>query len=108
MKPVERIHSVTTITRKIAHSEQSTYIEVPFEMPEHVEEIVVAYVIELHGEQEAVIDLGLRDTGRVRGWSGGARKAFRLGKEQSTPGYLSGDLTPGNWAVLHNAYKVTE
>lgn len=106
MKHVERIRSVTTITKRIAHSEQSTYIEVPFEMPEHVEEIVVTYVIESHGEQKAVIDLGLRDTGRVRGWSGGARKAFRLGKEQSTPGYLSGDLTPGNWAVLHNAYKV--
>jgi len=106
MKHVERKRSITTITRKIVHSEQSSYIEVPFEMPEQVEELVVSYTIESHGEQKAVIDLGLRDTGRVRGWSGGARKEFRLGLEKSTPGYLSGDLTPGDWAVLHNAYKV--
>lgn len=106
MKHVESRRSITTITREIAHSEQSAYIEVPFEMPEEVEELVVTYSVESHGEQRAVIDLGLRDTNRVRGWSGGARKSFQLGLEQSTPGYLSGELTSGNWAVLHNAYKV--
>lgn len=106
MKHLERKRSISTITREIAHSEQSAYIEVPFEMPEQVEELVVSYRVESHGEQRAVIDLGLRDTGRVRGWSGGARKEFRLGLETATPGYLSGKLTPGEWAVLHNIYKV--
>ncbi|CAH1202109.1 hypothetical protein PAECIP111891_01950 [Paenibacillus allorhizoplanae] len=106
MKPEERNRSVMTITREIAHSEQSAYIEVPFEMPEHVEELVVSYSIESHGKQKAIIDLGLRDTMRVRGWSGGARKQFQVGLEKATPGYMSGELTSGNWAVLHNAYKV--
>ncbi|MDR6549171.1 CehA/McbA family metallohydrolase [Paenibacillus qinlingensis] len=106
MKPEERNRSVMTITREIAHAEQSAYIEVPFEMPEHVEELVVTYTIESHSEQRAVIDLGLRDSKRVRGWSGGARKQFQVGLEKATPGYTSGDLTPGDWAVLHNAYKV--
>ncbi|TVY08473.1 CehA/McbA family metallohydrolase [Paenibacillus cremeus] len=104
----ERVRSVTTLTRTIAHSEQSTYLEVPFEMPENVEELHVSYVVESHGEPKAVIDLGVRDAARVRGWSGGARSEFTIGREKATPGYLPGELTPGNWAVLHNAYKIPE
>lgn len=97
----------TEIYRKeVQHSEQSTYIEVPFHMPEGVEEIHVSFTVQSHGEARPVIDLGIRDNRKVRGWSGGARTEFVVGLEKATPGYLPGELSSGEWAVLHNAYKV--
>ncbi|MFH5181723.1 CehA/McbA family metallohydrolase [Paenibacillus sp. TAB 01] len=106
----ERTSSTSTAvyTRRITHEEQSSYIEVPFDMPDQVEEVHVTYRVESFGEPKAVIDLGVRDTRRVRGWSGGARTEFRIGREKATPGYIPGELTPGKWAVLHNAYKVPQ
>ncbi len=95
-------------TRRIERQEQSSYVEIPFEMPAGVEELHVSYEVQSHGEAKAVIDLGVRDVHRVRGWSGGARSGFRIGREQATPGYLPGGLEPGGWAVLHNAYQVPE
>lgn len=95
-----------TLTREIAHAEQSSYIEIPFDMPEHVEEIFVSYQVKTHGDSKAVIDLGVWDGCRVRGWSGGARSEFRISREKATPGYIAGELATGKWAVLHNAYKV--
>lgn len=38
----------------------------------------------------------------------GARTEFRIGKELATPGYIPGELTVGQWAVVHNAYRVPE
>lgn len=109
-KQTERPQTSAVYTRYIAHSEQSSYIEIPFEMPERIEEVHVRYAVEPHGGEDAkaVIDLGVRDSTRVRGWSGGARKEFRISREKATPGYLPGALEPGNWAVLHNAYQIPE
>ncbi len=92
--------------RWIGHKEQSAYLEIPFRMPEGVEAVTVSYAVRVEGEGKATIDLGIRDTERVRGWSGGARRTFTIGLERATPGYLPGALSPGEWAVLHNAYEV--
>ncbi|WP_028551271.1 CehA/McbA family metallohydrolase [Paenibacillus sp. UNC451MF] len=108
MDKVQRPTVRNEFQRCIARSEQGMYIEIPFEVPDHAEELAVTYLVESFGEARAVIDLGVRDTGRVRGWSGGARKEFRIGLEQATPGYVPGKLHPGSWAVLHNAYRVPE
>ncbi|MCZ8517129.1 CehA/McbA family metallohydrolase [Paenibacillus filicis] len=107
-KNTERRRSTAVYTRQIKKEEQSGYVELPFEMPEGVEEIHVAYEFVSHGETKAVIDLGIRDGSRVRGWSGGARSEFRMARHAATPGYMPGPLEPGGWAVLHNAYKVPE
>ena len=98
--------SVQVISRSIELSEQSMYVEVPFEMPEQVEDITVEMKVESFGEGPTVIDLGIRDQDQLRGWSGGARTSFRIGIEKATPGYLSGELKAGDWAIVHNAYKV--
>jgi len=94
------------ISRRIEPSEQSTYVEIPFEMPELVEDITVEMNVESFGEGQSVIDLGIRDAYQLRGWSGGARTSFRLGMERATPGYIPGKIEAGDWAVVHNAYKV--
>lgn len=104
---IER-RTTSVYKRYIEHSEQSSYIEIPFQMPPDVEEIHVSYQVDSHGGDtaKAVIDLGIRDAERVRGWSGGARQEFNIGLNTATPGYLPGRLAPGEWAILHNAYKV--
>ena len=98
--------NIRVLTRRIEPSEQGTYIEIPFEMPDQVEDITVNMKVESFGDGEAVIDLGIRDADQLRGWSGGARSSFRLGIEKATPGYIHGGLEAGNWAIVHNAYKV--
>lgn len=104
----QRRKQIETYRRVIVHAEQSTYLEVPFQMPEQVEEIHVNFIVRSLGESRPVIDLGIRDSRKVRGWSGGARTGFFIGLEKATPGYLPGELQSGDWAVLHNAYKVPE
>lgn len=104
MKSGEEKKMTFHFQRFISFEEQGEYIEVPFEMPEAVEELIVSYRVESVGAD--VIDLGVRDGTRVRGWSGGARSEFRIGWEHATPGYVPGELAAGGWAVLHNAYRV--
>lgn len=58
--------------------------------------------------QSAVIDLGIADPERVRGWSGGARTEFMIGTREATPGYLAGAIAPGTWSVLLGAYRIPE
>ncbi|WP_372736504.1 CehA/McbA family metallohydrolase [Nocardioides sp.] len=84
----------------------------PFEVTETVTEIQVSYDYESTntgaGFSLNVIDIGLFDgsghglgrTAGFRGWSGGARKSFRVNRRYATPGYLAGPLTPGTWHVI--------
>ncbi|MBB6733746.1 CehA/McbA family metallohydrolase [Cohnella sp. CBP 2801] len=108
MRTNEPRRAEITFTRAVARGEQGGYLEIPFEMPDRVEELHVEYRVESPGEEKAVIDLGVRDATRIRGWSGGARTCFRIGTERATPGYMPGPLAPGRWAVVHNAYRVPE
>ena len=98
-----------TIVRTIRHEEERDYyLELPFELPERTEELQVGIEVEPLGEGQAVVDLGLRDASRIRGWSGGARKSIAVGREKATPGYLAGELGAGTWAVLLGAYRVPQ
>lgn len=108
MEHGENVTRTVTLTRRIAPEEQSLFIEVPFDMPEGTEELYVKYAVRAAEGRKAVVDLGVRDARRVRGWSGGARTEFTLGREKATPGYLAGPLAPGGWAVLLGAYRVPE
>ncbi|MGG1515825.1 CehA/McbA family metallohydrolase [Paenibacillus oryzisoli] len=97
------------LTRRIDKSEESRYVELPFELPERACTLHVSYSVESHDAgANAIIDLGVRDDRRLRGWSGGARSEFRIEPEQATPGYIAGELTPGDWAVVLGAYRVPE
>lgn len=94
------------LTRTISNKEELQYIEVPFYMPNGIKRILVNYEVKSLGDSQSVVDLGVKDPLRVRGWSGGARREFYIGKNQATPGYISGVLQEGEWAVLLGAYKI--
>ncbi len=85
---------------------------VPFDVPRGVREIEVSYDYESTptpvGASANVIDIGMFDpsgtelgnTAGFRGWSGGARRSFRISRTAATPGYLPGPTTPGRWHVI--------
>ncbi|TDL73600.1 phosphoesterase [Rhodococcus qingshengii] len=95
-----------TISRRILHDEESSYIEVPFSVPIGTEQIKVKMEVIQEGVASSIIDLGVKDQNRVRGWSGGARSEFFIHQAKATPGYLHGEIEAGDWAVVLNAYKV--
>lgn len=94
------------LNRNIEPGEQGGYMEVPFLIPERTERMEVAYTVQSSGAGESVIDLGVRDGQRMRGWSGGARSGFYIGLHRATPGYLAGVIEPGEWAVVLGTHRV--
>ncbi|MDR6554254.1 CehA/McbA family metallohydrolase [Paenibacillus qinlingensis] len=94
------------ITRLITNEEADRYVEVPFQVTSGTERIHVRIEVEANGPGDCVIDLGVKDSTRVRGWSGGARTEFFVEAEQATPGYIPGELVAGEWAVLLGTYRI--
>jgi predicted metal-dependent phosphoesterase TrpH len=45
-------------------------------------------------------------TAGFRGWSGGARDGFAIGRSGTTPGYLPGPVNPGTWQLVLGPYTV--
>ena len=80
-------------------SDHQTYRDVPFRVPTGVTAITVEFD---HGgrEQRTVIDLGLADPQRFRGWSGGNKARFTLAESFATPSYLPGPIVPGMWKLV--------
>jgi hypothetical protein len=88
-----------TLTGSITRADFEHYREVPFDLPEGVTRLTIRFT---YGgkEQRSVIDLGLADPQRLRGWSGGARDHMTLSTEEATPGYLPGPLPAGRWRLI--------
>lgn len=86
------------VTGVITGADYQTYRPIPFDVPKGVERITVK--LEYDRSNKTVIDLGLWDPVRFRGWSGGTREAFTVSRSDASPGYLAGDLPPGRWEVM--------
>jgi len=97
------------------------YIYLPFELPPGVRRIDVNYFYEnqVQGAQETHpgnnIDIGVFDVrgadflrGGFRGWSGGGRSNFFIGRDAATPGYLRGPLQPGEWNLIFGLSKIDD
>lgn len=93
------------LTGTLTHAAQETYTEVPFKTPPGVERITVEFAY-TGRDQRSVIDLGLRDPERFRGWSGGAKSSFTLAESDATPSYLPGPLKPGAWKLVLGAPNI--
>ncbi len=50
--------------------------------------------------EKTVIDLGLFDPERFRGWSGSNKNWFTVSEVDATSSYLPGPLPPGTWHLL--------
>ena len=80
-------------------SQNNTYVEVPFRVPEGVERITIAFHY-TEKEKHTALDLGLLDTSGLRCWSGGNKAILTIGLSDATPSCLSGPLPAGTWNIL--------
>ena len=90
----------------------------PFRVPRGVREIKVDYSFHPTdtglGFSFNVVDIGIFDpsghglgnAAGFRGWSGGARRHFRISRSSATPGYLAGPITPGVWNILLGPFTI--
>ncbi len=79
-------------------SDHETYIDAPFEVPAGVTRLTINF--DYSRAHRTVLDLGLLDPDRFRGWSGGERRSFTLSAEEATASYLLGPIVPGRWTLL--------
>jgi hypothetical protein len=86
------------LTGQIQGADHQTYKPVIFEVPDGVTRVTVDF--DYARDQKTVVDLGLMDPVRFRGWSGGNKKRFTVSTEDATPSYLPGPLPAGRWTLL--------
>lgn len=94
-----------SLTGALSGAAHETYTELPFEVPVGTGRITVEFSYS-GKEQKSVIDLGLRDPARFRGWSGGNKSRFTVSEMDATPSYLAGPLIPGTWRLVLGAPNI--
>lgn len=111
----------TTKTWKGRFSDPDTpdWHYLPFTVPRGTRSIEVRYDFSPHdtgvGFSTNVVDIGIFDPSGhglgnqqgFRGWSGGARRHFRITRHWATPGYLAGPLTHGRWHIVLGPFLIT-
>ncbi len=88
-----------TLNGLMKGADHQTYREVPFRVPAGTTRLTVDFAY-TGKDQKSVIDLGIRDPQRFRGWSGGNRVRFTLAEADATPSYLAGPLPGGTWKLV--------
>lgn len=102
----------------IKPEQKRSYFNVPFDMPENVETLTLAYRYDRSipaaaaggfssAESVNTIDLGLiAPDGSQAGASGSDKTEITIGPVSATPGYNLVPLTAGEWQIMVGAYKV--
>jgi hypothetical protein len=97
--PMAAAAETLTLKGVMTGADHQTYREVPFRVPAGTTSVTVDFAY-TGKEQKAVIDLGLRDPQRFRGWSGGNKARFTVTETWATPSYLPGPLPAGTWKLI--------
>ncbi len=82
---------------------EEQYREIPVEVPPGCAGLTVTLAY-----TGGVLDLGCRGPAGFRGWSGGARDRYTITPTAATPGYLPGELEPGEWHVMFGLHRVPD
>lgn len=98
--------TVMHLSTDVTTDDTDRFIELPFDVPSDIYQIDVEISVTPHGKQPCIIDIGLCDPVRVRGWSGSTKYNLTVGRDEATPGYLKGDVPAGKWAILLGVYIV--
>ena len=86
------------LTGAIDGKDHQTYQEAPFTVPPDVTRVTIRF--DYDKSNHTVIDLGLLDPQRFRGWSGGSKALLTLSPSDATPSYLPGPVVAGRWRLL--------
>ena len=94
-----------TFDGEVPTDDDLRFVEIPFEVPEGIAEIEVQH----DGLSEAnILDWGLRDTARFRGWGGGNTEPAVVGLAAASRSYLAGPLPAGTWWIRIGEAKIVE
>ncbi|QNI30980.1 CehA/McbA family metallohydrolase [Alloacidobacterium dinghuense] len=96
-----------TLKGVITGSENNSYVEAPFTVPDGIVSITVTFHY-TGKEQHTALDLGLFDPERFRGWSGGNKDHFTVSTTSATPSYLPGPLPAGQWKLIIGVPNIRE
>lgn len=87
-----------SVTGELTRADVETYREVPIRVPADVERVTIRLTYDK--AERTVVDLGVWDPVRFRGWSGGTRDMVTLAATDASPGYLPGPVPAGRWKVV--------
>lgn len=81
----------------------SAFLQLPFEVPAGTEEIEVR-----HDDLSAdnILDFGVADPERLRGWGGGNTEPAVIGLDAASRSYLPGPIPAGTWNVIVGKAKI--
>ncbi len=79
------------------------FVLVPFTVPAGTVELEIRHRVL---QPENILDYGLRDPDRFRGWGGGNKEAIVVGERATSRSYLTGAILPGTWNVVIGKAKV--
>jgi hypothetical protein len=95
--PAERPADLV-LTGVVTGADHQRYLERPFRVPKGVRALRVTLTYDRG--TGTVIDLGLLEDGRPRGWSGGNKASFVIGETRATPSYHAGPIAGRRFALL--------
>lgn len=90
--------NTVTLSGVLTGEDHESYREVPFTVPGGVKRLTIT--VEYERDNKTVVDLGLFDPQRFRGWSGGNKASFTISESDATPSYLPGPLPQGEWKLI--------
>lgn len=91
----------------VTYADRQTYLELPFAVGKDVTRLSVELSYTEH-DKHTNIDLGIFDTERFRGWSGGNKNFFTISETDATPSYLPGVIVPGKWKLILGVPNIEE
>ncbi len=92
----------------VTFDDVTSYLLLPFTVPPETTTIEVSYDYTWPCEPEGgkglvdpVLDIGIYDPEKFRGWTGSAKSSFVLSESRdlTTDGYAPGEIPPGNWYI---------
>ena len=87
-----------TLRGRFVDTDNNTYRSLPFDVPAGTHRVTIVFA-HTQAEQHTVIDLGVFDPNRLRGWSGSDKKWFTISDVDATASYLPGPIQPGTWKL---------
>jgi len=79
------------------------FVLIPFDVPAGTAEIEVRHPVQ---QPDNILDYGLRDPERFRGWGGGNKEPIVIAANAASRSYLTGSLPAGKWKVIVGKAKV--
>ena len=91
----------------VTYADRQIYLELPFTVGKDVTRLSVELSYTEH-DKHTNLDLGVFDTERFRGWSGGNKSFFTISETDATPSYLPGVIVPGKWKLILGVPNIEE